>query len=69
MRNHPATYSVPQASELLGIDRNTGYKLAREEGSLGGVPVIRLGERRLVIPRAPLNALLGIGSDHDIPSQ
>jgi len=55
----PATMTVPEAAELLGISRNAAYEAART-GELAGVPVIRVGPKRLVIPRKPLEDLLGI---------
>jgi excisionase family DNA binding protein len=49
--------TVPEAAEMLGISRNFGYKLVRE----GKLPVIRLGEKRLVIPIAALDRMLEEG--------
>jgi excisionase family DNA binding protein len=57
----PATFTVSEAAEVLGIGRNTAYQEAKT-GELAGVPVIRVG-RRLLIPRARLLALLGIPED------
>lgn len=56
-----ATISIPEAAQLLGVSRNVAYEAARS-GQLAGVPVIHVG-RRLVIPRAPLLATLGLLSD------
>ncbi len=58
-----ATLSIPQAARLLGVSRNGAYEAARRDGHLAGVPVIRIGERRLVIPRALLESVLGIASE------
>ena len=55
----PATLTVAEAAALLGISRGAAYTAARS-GELAGVPVIRVGAKRLVIPRAPFEALLGI---------
>ncbi len=52
----PATYSVPQAGQLLGIGRNAAYEAARK----GEIPTIRIGGRVLV-PRAALERLLAEG--------
>lgn len=52
-----STYSVTEAAELLGIHRETAY-LQIAAGTFP-VPVIRVG-RRLKIPRAVLDALLGL---------
>jgi len=48
------TMTVEEAGEALGISRATAYLLART----GGIPVIRLGERRLVVPKAALSRML-----------
>ena len=54
-----ATTSIPAAARLLGISRNSAYAAAARDGHLAGVNVIRVG-RRLVVPTAPLNAVLGL---------
>lgn len=51
------TISVERAGEMLGISRPTAYKMARNDEL--PVPVIRIG-RRLLVPLAPLEELLGI---------
>ncbi|CAN5814386.1 hypothetical protein BH23ACT4_BH23ACT4_03680 [soil metagenome] len=55
-----ATLTVTEAAEMLGISRNAAYAAAARDKTLAGVPVIQVGERRLVIPRAPLERILGI---------
>lgn len=55
-----ATLSVPEAAALLGVTRNTAYAEIANNGTLAGVPAIRVGERRIVIPRATFEQLLGI---------
>lgn len=57
----PATLTVPQVAALLGISRGAAYEAART-GEIAGVPVIRIGPKRLVVPRAPLEQLLGIAN-------
>jgi excisionase family DNA binding protein len=47
------TLSVEEAAHVLGIGRGLAYELART----GQIPVIRLG-RRMVVPRAQLEAML-----------
>ena len=55
-RQKPATHTVAQAAEKLGISRNSAYAgVAR-----GEIPVIRVG-KRLLVPRAALEALLASG--------
>ncbi len=58
-----ATLTILQASELLGISRNSAYEAART-GELAGVPVLRVG-RRLLVPAASLRAVLGLDSDKE----
>ena len=48
------TMTVKEAAEILGISRATAYMLA----NTGQIPIIRLGERRLVVPRAALMKML-----------
>ncbi|MBO1767053.1 helix-turn-helix domain-containing protein [Allobranchiibius sp. GilTou38] len=48
------TITVPQAGELLGIGRDAAYRAA----ATGDIQCLSLG-RRLVVPVAPLLALLG----------
>jgi excisionase family DNA binding protein len=54
----PQTCSVEETAVHLGIGRTLAYELIRR-GEFP-VPVIRLG-RRIVVPRAALDALLGLG--------
>jgi excisionase family DNA binding protein len=46
--------TVEEAGEMLGISRHSAYRAAR----IGEIPTIRVG-RRLVVPLARLNELLG----------
>lgn len=60
----PATISVEEAAELLGLSRPSAYAQANrflESGGEEGIPVLRFG-RRLRVPSAPLLALLGVGA-------
>lgn len=50
----PRTVSVEDAARILGIGRSLAYQLAND----GQIPTLRLG-RRLLVPRARLDALLG----------
>ena len=59
------TVSIPEAGRALGIHRNLAYKLARQNAL--PIPVIHLGERRMVVSRAALDALLA-ESRTDIPA-
>ncbi len=51
----PATITVEEAGELLGISRRSAYRAA----SRGELPTLRLG-RRLVVPTTKLLAMLGV---------
>ncbi len=51
----PATLSVEEAGELLGISRRSAYRAAAR----GELPTVRLG-RRLVVPTPKLLAMLGL---------
>ena len=57
----PLCVDIPTAAKLLGVSRNLAYKMA----SLGQLPVIRCGERRLVVPLAALRKMLGDGSSNE----
>jgi excisionase family DNA binding protein len=52
------TVTVEEAAQLLGIGRQSAYQAARA----GELPTIRLG-RRLLVPRAQIERLLGITED------
>ena len=53
------TMTIKEAGEALGVSRATAYMLAKT----GGIPVIRLGERRLVVPKAALLKMLDQASN------
>jgi excisionase family DNA binding protein len=48
------TYTVEEASDLLGISRGSAYNLVRT----GEIPALRMG-RRLLVSRVALEDLLG----------
>lgn len=50
----PATITVPQAGQVLGISRGGAYRAA----AAGELPVLAIG-RRLLVPVRALLALLG----------
>ncbi len=54
----PATCSVPEAGQALGISRQSAYQAART----GELPTVKIG-RRLLVPRAALDRMLGIEND------
>jgi excisionase family DNA binding protein len=56
----PATYTVREAGRLLGLGNSSAYA-AVKNGEFP-VPVIKIGGR-YVIPRKPLDDLLGL-TDH-----
>ncbi len=49
----PATMTVVEAGNLLGISRNLAYKAARD----GSIPTIRIGDR-ILVPREQFKQLL-----------
>lgn len=53
------TYSVDEVAVLLGISRNSAYVAARENKL--PVPVIRIGDRRMLVSRAALDRFLDTG--------
>lgn len=54
--NAKQTYTVGEAAEALGIGRGLAYDLVAQ----GKIPHLRLG-RRIVIPKAALDRILGEG--------
>lgn len=57
-----ATYSVVEAARILGISRGSAYEAARR----GQLPTIRI-QRRVLVPKAQLDELLGRGQE-SVPS-
>jgi len=55
LRTEP-TCDVETAAGLLGVSRGLAYQEARR-GSLGGVPVLRIGHRLRVVVKPLLEAL------------
>jgi excisionase family DNA binding protein len=62
-REAPATLTVEQAGQLLGISRRSAYRAA----AAGHLPTIRLG-RRILVPTALLQRMLGITGEADQPT-
>ena len=58
------TMTIPEVAKSLGISRGTCYSLARR--GLLPVPVIKLGEKRMVVSRRALERLLS-GNDEIVP--
>ena len=56
------TVSIETTARELGMSRGLAYELARRDAL--PVPVIRLGERRMVVSRAALDAVLTAGTPH-----
>lgn len=53
--DQPATMTVEQAGQLLGISRRSAYRAA----ATGQLPTLRLG-RRILVPTAALHRMLAI---------
>ena len=58
MEEKRLVFTVEETARLLGISRNLAYELAAQ-GKLGAV---RIGQRRLVVPKAALERLLEVGT-------
>jgi excisionase family DNA binding protein len=54
LRQGPATISIDEAAEILGISRGFAYTMAKS----GDLPVIRLSSTRMRVPAAKLLRLL-----------
>lgn len=52
--NTPVIYTLPEAAKILRISKCLAYELAHK----GILPVIRLGERRMIITQSALNDFL-----------
>jgi excisionase family DNA binding protein len=52
-----ATVTIEEAAHILGIGRASAYEAART----GQLPVLRLGVKRLVVPKRALERLLDAG--------
>jgi len=52
------TLTIPEVARLLGISRNLAYELANQHK----IPVLRLSQRRLVVPRDALQRMLAEAS-------
>jgi excisionase family DNA binding protein len=51
-----ATITVDELALVLEISRSTAFEAVRS----GRIPSIRISERRIVVPTAPLRRMLGI---------
>lgn len=52
----PLAVTIEKAGQLLGISRNMAYQMAKE----GKIATVKLGEKRLLVPMAKLEQMLGI---------
>ena len=52
--------SIEEAAKVLGVGRNFCYELAKT----GQLPTIRLGARRLVVPKIALERMLETAHSH-----
>lgn len=59
-RRHSATYQVDEVASLLGISSWAVYQVIRRAEAPIGTMAIKVG-RRVVFPRASVDALLGLG--------
>jgi excisionase family DNA binding protein len=56
MSNDKLTMTIPEVARALGISRGLAYELAKRDEL--PVNVLRLGEKRMVVPRLALEELL-----------
>ena len=61
IHDYPATMTVEEAGELLGLSRSSAYRAAAR----GELPTLRFG-RRLVVPTRRLLTLLGYGAPQPV---
>ena len=54
------TMTIPEVARVLGISRGLAYELAKRDEL--PVRVLRLGDKRMVIPRIALERMLGEAS-------
>lgn len=52
--NEKATMNLPEFARKLGISRSLAYKMAAS----GQIPVIRLGQKRIVVPAWAVEKML-----------
>lgn len=55
-RSDTLTMTIPEAARALGISRGLAYELAKRDEL--PVKVIRIGNKRMVVPRQALETLL-----------
>jgi excisionase family DNA binding protein len=58
------TITVPEAGDLLGVGRTAAYDAVAR----GELPALRIG-RRILVPVAPLLAMLGVDSQMTAPAR
>ncbi len=58
-----ATYTVEQLADLTGCSTWLLYKLVRDDAC--PYPAIRLGARRIVFPKGPVDKMLGLDAEED----
>jgi hypothetical protein len=56
------TLDAAEVASLLGISKALCYDTITQNGTLAGLPVIRVG-KRIKVPAVPVRALLGIAPD------
>ena len=57
METRALTITVGEYAKILGISRGLAYSLAREEGTINGVPIIRLGKRMVLSRKRAIEAI------------
>jgi excisionase family DNA binding protein len=63
MSSDRLTMTIPEVAKMLGISRGLAYDLARRNEL--PIPVIKIGDRRMVLSRKAVEGLLEAGKPKD----
>ena len=63
MNSETLTMTIPEVARALGISRGLAYDLANRDEL--PVKILRLGEKRMVVPRRALESVLNDVSNKD----
>jgi len=58
-RDERLTVTIQEAATMLGISRNLAYGLAKA----GAIPSLKLGSRRILVPKKALENMLSQGGN------
>lgn len=63
MNGDSLTMTIPEVAKALGISRGLAYELAKRDEL--PVKVLRLGDKRMVVPRIALERILSEASNRE----